>query len=216
MACSSRRRRRSSKRLAAHTSRINVSSCGRLPRSAPASVCIGIRGGSGSPAGVLRNRFRTSLDIRVGVSATWSSSSTDGRGFDISAVWLSRKGNGSPQMLLLCSPGVTVNEPAYRVNLKVLRQTFSDLGVDSDEKIALHLGVDKTQFHRQLNLDGHISWTRLCNLPRGFWSCYGWNLAVEYGLPRNAQRAARLAFALIGRKRMARAVTESVDRRRSA
>jgi hypothetical protein len=109
-------------------------------------------------------------------------------------------------MLLLCSPGVTVNEPAYRVNLKVLRQTFSDLGIDSDEKIALHLGVDKTQFHRQLNLDGHISWTRLCNLPRGFWSCYGWNLAVEYGLP----------FALIGRKRMARAVTESVDRRRSA
>jgi hypothetical protein len=119
-------------------------------------------------------------------------------------------------MLLLFSPGVAVNEPAYRINVKVLRQTFADLGIDSDEKIALHLGVDKTQFHRQLNLDGHISWTRLCNLPRGFWSCYGWNLAVEYGLPRNAQRAARLAFALIGRKRMARAVTESVDRRRSA
>lgn len=71
----------------------------------------------------------------------------------------------------------------------------------SQEKLALYLGMDKSQLSRQLNGDGGITLKRLANCPDDTWRWFAVGILLHLGLPRALQRSARLAFALIGHKR---------------
>ena len=64
--------------------------------------------------------------------------------------------------------------------------------------------IDQPQFQRQLEMtEGSLK--RLAMQPDAFWQWLAVAIAVEFGIPREAQRAARLALASMGRKRMMRA-----------
>jgi hypothetical protein len=75
----------------------------------------------------------------------------------------------------------------------------------SPTKAALWMSIDPRQFDRQLNGEGHISYTRLVMLPVLFWQWFGLLIVVQVGLPLVIRKSARLALTFMGfRKRMAR------------
>lgn len=64
--------------------------------------------------------------------------------------------------------------------------------------------IDQAQFTRQIDLiEGTLK--RLAMQPDAFWQWLAVAIAGEFGMPRDAERAARLAMASFGLKRMARA-----------
>lgn len=83
-----------------------------------------------------------------------------------------------------------------RLVLDALR--WADLSV---EKAALYMGISASLLRRQLDGDGHVSWTRLLLLPAAFWQAYAIALATQHGLPNwgkaagNLQRHARMVRA---------------------
>jgi hypothetical protein len=117
-------------------------------------------------------------------------------------------------MLILGLPAAAA-DTVNLVDLTVVRDALKHADI-SLEKAALYMDIDKSQLHRQLHGDGHLSVRRLARLPTAFWSWYGVLLCEHYGLPQEVQRATRLVVGLIGRRRMARMVRASRDRRRTA
>ena len=100
-----------------------------------------------------------------------------------------------------------------RLHMADLLWAAEHIGIHSEEKLALALGIDKGQLHRQMSGDGHFSWSRLADkMPSVFWAYLGWRLCVRYGLPPEAQRAAKLAIALVGKKRQARMIAQKAKR----
>jgi hypothetical protein len=113
-------------------------------------------------------------------------------------------------------PGVsTVSERDYKPFHELVKETLADSRI-SLEKGALYYGTDKAQFRRAIEGEGHLSWTRLSQFPVAFKAHLGWRLLTAYGLPTEMQRAARIALALIGKKRMARAAIRLEQKKRSA
>lgn len=116
--------------------------------------------------------------------------------------------------MLLCIPtAVAIDPDVLRIHIARVREAAARCGIDSEEKLALHLEMDRGQLHRQLNGDGHLSLTRLMKLPKAFWQHYGVLVASDYGMPPEFQRAAKLAFGLIGRKRQLRMAAKTSQRR---
>jgi hypothetical protein len=109
-------------------------------------------------------------------------------------------------MLILGFPAQSTDVD-YSLVLEALR--LADI---SQEKAAEWMEINKAQLHRQLHGEGHLSLRRLAMLPGSFWSWYGVLILDKYPLPREVQRAARLVFGLIGKKRMARLEAQKVRR----
>jgi hypothetical protein len=81
----------------------------------------------------------------------------------------------------------------------------------SPSKAAVWMNLDPSQFARQLEGEGHLSYTRLVKLPASFWSWLAVLIAEDVGLPLVIRRAARLQIALLRtRKKMAR-ISEPVS-----
>jgi hypothetical protein len=110
--------------------------------------------------------------------------------------------------------GAVVDPRLFCERVAVVKRALELSGLTT-EKAALWMEMDKSQLHRQLQGEGHLSLTRMVQLPVAFWAWFGLLLVEECGLPREAQRAARVVLALLGRKRMAKALT-SAQQRRSA
>jgi hypothetical protein len=80
------------------------------------------------------------------------------------------------------------------------------IGIPSEEKLAMFLGIDKGLLHRQLHADGHFSFSRLAErMDPLFWAYLGWRLCLRHGLPIEAVCAAKIQSALSGHKRMSKA-----------
>lgn len=80
-------------------------------------------------------------------------------------------------------------------------------GVDSMEKLAIALDIDRAQLQRHLEGDGHFSLTRVIatvGKQPGFWPRLAWGLACRYGLPVEARRAALMFMGLMDRNRKPR------------
>jgi hypothetical protein len=113
-------------------------------------------------------------------------------------------------------PGVTtVSERDFKPFHQIVEETLADSRI-SVEKAALYYGTDRAQFRRALDGNGHLSWTRLSQFPGAFKARLGWRLLNAYGLPPEMQSAARIALALIGKRRMARAVIRQEQKKESA
>lgn len=70
--------------------------------------------------------------------------------------------------------------------------------------------IDQAQFQRQIELvEGSLK--RLGMQRDAFWQWWAVMIAEEFGMPRIAQRAARMALASAGRRRMARIPRASAD-----
>src|SRR6185436_15716571 len=68
--------------------------------------------------------------------------------------------------------------------------------------------IDQAQFQRQIEMaEGTLK--RLAMQPEAFWQWFGITLSQSFGLPVEAQRAAKLAFATRGLKRQARMQMET-------
>lgn len=61
---------------------------------------------------------------------------------------------------------------------------FADI---SPDKAAVYMEMDRSQLHRQLNGEGHLSHTRLLLLPAEFWRWYHFLGLQDCGLPRVLQ-----------------------------
>lgn len=86
--------------------------------------------------------------------------------------------------------------------------------IPSIEKLAAVLEIDRKQLERQLDGEGHFSFSRIIGKlgkEPEFWPRYAWALIVRYGLPPEAQRIADMVTAYsFGRKQL------RVDQKRSA
>lgn len=63
---------------------------------------------------------------------------------------------------------------------------------------------DRALLERQLNGDGHLRHTELCQLPISFWREYLILMLVRVGFSRRAKREVAVFLAVTARKRMAR------------
>lgn len=110
---------------------------------------------------------------------------------------------------MLLIPSCAAVEPdlsKWLLNLVLI--AASRCGIDSEEKLARWLRMDRAQLHRQLCGDGHFSLPRLVYLPREFWQHFAVLLAAQHGVTREAQAAARMVVALMvgtAKKRQAKA-----------
>lgn len=103
-----------------------------------------------------------------------------------------------------------------RLVLRALKAAFRDEDL-SQEKVGAIIEMNTGSLSRHLNSEGGLTLRRLSKLDRDLLACFGANLVNEFGMPRKLQRAARLAFALVGKRRMARAHLAKVpQQRRSA
>lgn len=113
--------------------------------------------------------------------------------------------------------GTVQIDPASRLaHAKLVREALrlSDVSI---EKAALYMAMDRAQFDRQLNGEGHISYTRLMALPQEFWRWFYFLGAGELGLPTCVDRARDAWAALTGRKKAARMTLPAVqDERKRA
>jgi hypothetical protein len=108
-------------------------------------------------------------------------------------------------MFICPLPSVTtVPAQDFKPFHQIVEETLADSRI-SVKSGAMYYGTDQAQFSRALAGEGHLSWTRLSQFPARFKSLLGWRLLLAYGLPSEVQRSARIALALVGKKRMARA-----------
>lgn len=96
--------------------------------------------------------------------------------------------------LVLGAPKV---DPTVFVKHVGLVKRALELSGLSLEKAAIWMEMDRSQLHRQLEGDGHLSLTRLMLLPVTFWRWYGLLIAEQLGLPVEVRRAARMTLARI-------------------
>ena len=90
---------------------------------------------------------------------------------------------------------------------------FANLSID---KAALWMDMDQSLLRRQLQGDGHISYTRLVKLPVAFWQWLAVGIAEQVGVPKAVRRAVRLQLAVVSRKQMARMDADVEDERKRA
>jgi hypothetical protein len=98
---------------------------------------------------------------------------------------------------------VAFNDGVRRRHARLLREAIRLAGLTMT-RASQEAELDQAQFTRQAEMhEGSLK--RLAMLPSAFWQWYAVVLAAEFGMPIEAQRAAKLALASVGRKRMARA-----------
>lgn len=99
--------------------------------------------------------------------------------------------------------GVTLTEAQRRRVSGVLREAIA-LSKQTMLRASQEAEINQAQFTRQIDLiDGSLK--RLAMQPDAFWQWLAVAIAREFGMPSEAKRAARLALATVGLKRMARA-----------
>lgn len=116
--------------------------------------------------------------------------------------------------LVLVAP-LTLDPVILRMHVELLREAAEFAGL-SEEKFCLWQEVDDAQWRRQCHGIGHISLSRLMNLPVSFWSWYGLLLVTKFGLPKEVRRVARVTVAVFGMKKMARMFADAHAQKASA
>jgi predicted transcriptional regulator len=119
-----------------------------------------------------------------------------------------------PLFLLLV---IAANPDLLSAVLKALRDALRHADV-SQEKVAHAIHMNKGSLSRHLHREGGVTLARLSKFPESEktiqWFAVG--LLEQLGLPREMQRAARLAFGMVGKKRMAKAAHAAMPQKRSA
>lgn len=108
------------------------------------------------------------------------------------------------------------DEAALRQQVDLLMRAAR---IPSREKLAIVLDMSPGQLQRQLQLQGHFSFTRVVSVlgrdPK-FWPRYAWELACEFGLPGEARRGVMFMLGLMGRRRKQKMATIEPSRKWSA
>lgn len=103
-------------------------------------------------------------------------------------------------LCVLPCASVQVNPLELREHIDLIVQAA---GLDSVEKLAFALDIDEGQLWRQVQGEGHVSLTRLiAKMPLDFWPRYALALAMRFGVPREAERAADFTAAVKGRRQL--------------
>jgi hypothetical protein len=98
---------------------------------------------------------------------------------------------------------VTLTDDQRRRVVRAVREAIQ-LSKQTMRQAAQEAEIDQAQFQRQIEMaEGSLK--RLAMQPEAFWQWLGVTIAAEFGMPADAKRAARLALASMGLKRMARA-----------
>jgi len=102
---------------------------------------------------------------------------------------------------------VTLSDDRRRRIAMALRDAIR-LSNQTMRQAAQEAEMDQAQFQRQIEMtEGTLK--RLAMQPEAFWQWLGVTVSAEFGLPVEAQRAAKLAFATRGLKRQARMQMET-------
>ncbi len=104
-------------------------------------------------------------------------------------------------MLLIILAAVQIDAHARELHARLVREALR-LADISIEKAALYMAIDRAQFDRQLQGDGHVSFTRLMALPEEFWRWFYLLGAELAGIPEVVTRSARLRLALKARRQL--------------
>lgn len=106
--------------------------------------------------------------------------------------------------LAVAAPAIiALSDDRRRRVARVMRDAVV-LSKQTMRQAAQEADVDQAQFTRQIELsEGTLK--RLAMQPDAFWQWLAVTIAAEFGMPAEAKRAARLALASFGLKRMARA-----------
>lgn len=105
--------------------------------------------------------------------------------------------------LAVLSAPVSVDVVLHQRFVSILLEANRRYGM-SVEKMAVWLDVDVRQLRRQLEGEGNISFTRMMQLPVGWWGWFAIGILTEFGIPRELRRAARVSVAIFAEKRMAK------------
>lgn len=93
-------------------------------------------------------------------------------------------------------------DDAARAHVARLRRAIELAGL-TEQQACAEMDLTQTQWAAQCRGEGHISYTRLAQVPTAL-AWLALLTAEEYGLPAEVRRSTRLALALVGRRRMAR------------
>jgi hypothetical protein len=99
--------------------------------------------------------------------------------------------------------------------LRAMKAALRDRDL-SQEKVGQAIRMNTGSLSRHLNTEGGLTLRRLSKLDPETLACFGAHLVNELGMPRKWQQAARLAFGLVGKRRMARMDAAKQPQRRSA
>lgn len=101
-------------------------------------------------------------------------------------------------MILPFCAVLAVDVRALRVQVEAICEAAR---IPSDEKLAYALGIDKVQLNRQLQGEGHFSFSRVVTTlgkDPMFWPRYAMALASRFGVPPEARRVTDLTVAVEG------------------
>ncbi len=98
--------------------------------------------------------------------------------------------------------GVTLTDARRRRVARALRTAVA-LSQQSMLRASQEAEISQAQFTRQIDLD-EGTLRRLAMQPDAFWQWLSVTICEEFGMPSEAKRAARVALATLGLKRMAR------------
>ena len=86
----------------------------------------------------------------------------------------------------------------------------------SMEKSCEWRGINYSQSMRQLDGDGHISFTRMMLLPPIFWQWFALLLAEDYGVPKCVTRGMRILMVVRNRRQLRMSAGSASAERRMA
>ncbi len=112
----------------------------------------------------------------------------------------------------LAACGAVLTDVRRRRVSRVLRDAIA-LSQQTMLRAAQEAEIDQAQFTRQIDLEAGAL-KRLAMQPDAFWQWLSVTIAAEFGMPAEAKRAARLALASVGLKRMARMSAQPIDSRK--
>ncbi len=102
----------------------------------------------------------------------------------------------------LCGGCVALTDARRRRVARMFREAL-DASQPTMLRAAQDAEIDQAQFTRQIDLEAGTL-RRLAMQPDAFWQWLAVAIMDEFGMPAKAKRAARLALATFGLKRMAR------------
>lgn len=98
---------------------------------------------------------------------------------------------------------ISVDEEMRRAFVTRLRRAIEHAGLN-DQQAAMYMGLTPSRWSDQCAGRENISFSRLMLLPAAVHRWHGLLLVQDLGLPMEVRRAARVAMAVSGAKRMAR------------
>lgn len=116
-------------------------------------------------------------------------------------------------MIVPCCVTVAVDDDLRRTHERLWRDALRHAGVTL-RQASQEAEIDQSQLTRLIAAHEGPQ-RRLQMQPLDVWRWYGLLLVQEFGLPKEVRRSARLALAVIGRKRMARMRAPESARRRA-